>query len=156
VLIVREGEFGRYLDTSLDSSGNRAEAGMNLVDSFGGFASIFRYSQTILDTDSLDNQNLLIQLDLALHLRGQIVLMQLDSARLQRASQGTGESPASSSDNVVEGSSGRRKEIGAYSVVLRDLGVNPEHRWLRFSGEIGATDRSTDPFNTNLGGVDDF
>ena len=95
--IVHESELSRDLDTSLDGLGNRAESGMKFVDSFGSLASIFRYSQTMLDTDSLDNQDLLIQLDLALHLRGQIVLMQLDSARLQRASQGAGESPPSSS-----------------------------------------------------------
>jgi hypothetical protein len=48
---------------------------MEFVDSFGGLTLIFRYSQTILDMDSLDHQNFLIHLDLALHFRDQIPFM---------------------------------------------------------------------------------
>ena len=48
---------------------------MKFVDSFDGLMRIFRYSQTILDMDSFDHQNLLIHFDLTLHLRDQIPFM---------------------------------------------------------------------------------
>ena len=97
---------------------------MKAVNPGGELLGFRADSQTILDVDSPDDQNLVLDLDLTRDLCREIAFVQLDTARLQRASQGTGQSPAGRGDDVVEGRSAWREALGIDAVVFGDLGMD--------------------------------
>jgi hypothetical protein len=89
-------------------------------------------NQPIADSDSLDDQDLIDNVDLALRLGAQAPITGVDPARLQRASQGAGQSTGGGGHHIVES----RRVVGILSwsgaVVLADLVVGPEHDRLGF------------------------
>jgi hypothetical protein len=94
---------------------------VKLVHSFGQLASVFRCPKSVFDADSLDHQNLVVHLDITLYFRAQITLCQFDATRFQRASEGTGESPSSCGDNIVQSGSVFWEPFGVHPIVLGDL-----------------------------------
>jgi hypothetical protein len=125
------------------------------MDSGSELARVRADPQTILDMDSLDDQNFVLDLDFSRDFRGEIALGQLNAARLQRASQGAGQSPAGCGDDIVESRGARWKPLGIDAVVFGDLGMDAEESRFFLGGEIGPADRTPDPFDSNSGGVND-
>ena len=96
------------------------------VRPLGGIALLGRASfQHVVHPDPFNNQHTVFDFDLAFGRRDQIAPARIDSARLQRATQGSGESTGRGRDHVVK--SGRVRLVpGLRLVVLRDLVMNPE------------------------------
>ncbi len=98
----------------------------------GGFSLVGRaIFQRVTDTDALDDEHLVLNNHVALTFAGQPALTGVDPARLQRATQGAGESTSRRGDHVIE----RRGMVGVLTgsgaVVLANLVVGPEQHRLR-------------------------
>jgi hypothetical protein len=79
----------------------------------------------------------------------------LDLARLQRAAKGTSQSTGGGGDDVVEGGGLRLIGAGSGLLMLGYFVMDPKHHWLAPRRKIGAPKRALNPFDSNLGGVDD-
>ncbi len=96
--------------------------------------------QHVAHADSLDDKHLLLEVDLAFGFRCEIPLAGVDPARLQRATQGAGESTGGRGDDVVEGRGVVGVLAGCGAVVLAHLGMGAEQDWLSLCREKGAAD----------------
>lgn len=127
---------------------------MDLVDTFDRRSVLRQGSEIVGDLYSLDHQRLALQPDFSRDLGRKVSFCQRNAARLQRASKGAGQSPAGGCYDVVECRRLRRKGGRIDSVVLRNLGVDTEHRRLSRSRKIGSPHGSFDAFDTDARGVD--
>ena len=75
--------------------------GMKAHDPLGGFLLVGIEPQIVLHVDAADDQYPTIQLDLPHGFRPEPTLARRNPARLQRAPEGSRESPGCSSHNVV-------------------------------------------------------
>ena len=98
--------------------------------------------ENVADADPLDDQDLVLDVDITLRLRAQPSPARVDPARLQRATQGAGESTRGGGDNIVEGC----RVIGILpcggAVMLTHLVVGPEHYWLGLGRQVSHADRT--------------
>lgn len=78
-----------------------------------------------------------------------------DSARLQRATQGSGESTGSGRHDVVEGRGVRLEGSGPGTIVLRHLVMDAEHDGRGFRRQIGLPQGALDSFDPHLRYVSD-
>jgi hypothetical protein len=87
--------------------------------------------QCVPDADPLDDENFVLEVDFAFGFRRETPLACVDPARLQRATQGAGESTGGRGDYVVEG----RGVVGILArrsaIVLAHLVVCPEENRFR-------------------------
>ena len=128
---------------------DRAPGRVMRVRPLGGIPLLGRTSfQHVVHPDPLDNQHTIFHFDLAFGRRDQIAPARIDSARLQRATQSSGESTGSGRDHVVK--SGRVRVVpGRRLVVLRDLVVHPEKNGRRLGGQKRLPQRALDPLNAD-------
>ena len=112
--------------------------------------------EPIPDVDPLNDEHAVLNLDLADRLARQASLACLPLARLQRASEGPGQSAAGGGDHEVE----RRRalDIAAtrHPVVVGDLVVDAELDRLPTGGEVRTSERTADPLDPDAGAVDHF
>ena len=100
------------------------------VRALGGLTLLVRAArQGVVHADALDDEDTVFHLDVTFGRRHQLAAAHLDSARLQRATQGAGESTGGGRDHVVE-SGGVRLKPGRCLIVRRHLVVHPEEDWL--------------------------
>jgi len=114
------------------------------MGSLRGLSLVLRATrQRVADADPLDDEHLVLEVDLAFGLGRQPSPARVDPARLQRATQGAGESTGSGGDDIVE----RRGVIGILAgrraVVLTDLVVGAEVDGLLLNGQERAADRAS-------------
>ena len=103
---------------------------------------LWAVAQRVRDPDLLDDEDLLLQVDLAFGLRGQTSLARVDPARLQRAAEGARESTRGRSDDVVERCRVLRVLTGRRAVVLAHGPMRTEDHGLVFGGEERLSNRS--------------
>jgi hypothetical protein len=96
--------------------------------------------QGVANADLFDYQDLFLEIDLAFGFRRELPLACVDPARLQRATQGAGESTGGRGDYVVEGRGVVRVLAGRGAVVLAHLVVSAEEDGLVLDWEKGAAD----------------
>lgn len=82
--------------------------------------------------DPPDDEHFLIDLDIAFGFRYQSSRIGLNPTRLQRATQGAGQSAGSGSDDVVEGGGVRLEGPRRRAIVRSDLVVNAKDHGLGF------------------------
>ncbi len=112
--------------------------------------------EAIADGDALDHEHSVAVEDLALGCGLELVSVDLDLTRLQRAGKGARQSAAGGSDHVVEGGGRRGEVVGRDSVVVGDLGVNAKgDRFLR-GGEVCEALRAAEEFDFDAGAVRGF
>jgi hypothetical protein len=78
-----------------------------------------------------------------------------DLTRLQRASEGAGESTGGGGYDVVQGSSARLNRTGRHFIMFGDGAVHSENDRLGFRGEISPPDRPLHTLDSNLRPVHD-
>ena len=88
------------------------------------------------DVDAADDQDIVLQLNLADRLRHQSLIRSVYVTRLQRASKGSGKSTGSRSNNVVEGCGVRFEHRPGHLVVFGDRSVDAEDHGRGLRGEI--------------------
>src|SRR6202011_2563828 len=110
----------------------------------GGLALVLRaILEPVADTDALDDEHLVLKLHVSLSLGLQLASAGVDSARLQRATQGAGQSTGRRRDHVVECGGVVWEQAGRSAVVFPDLIVGSEEDWLRLDRQVGSPDRTT-------------
>ena len=110
-------------------------------------------SQPVRDVDSPDDDHaVILLLHLAPDVAREVPLARLDPARLQRASEGTGQSAAGGGHDVVQ----RRGDLSfrLHAVVLRDGPVNPELDGSVVRRKPSAAIRTLDPLDPDVGRID--
>jgi hypothetical protein len=121
---------------------------------FGCFALVLGAAdERVSHPDLFDHQDLVLQVDLAIGLRRELPLAGVDPARLQRATQGAGESTGCRRDHVVE--RGRVVRVLAWrgAVMLAHLIVGAEEDRVWFDREESPTDGASvanDPHARNV------
>ena len=104
--------------------------------------------QSVDDVDTFDDQDLVLEFDLAGDVRGQP--LDLDLARSQRADERPGQSAARRGDDVVE----RRRVFLELSrqdaVMFRDRSMKAEAHRLLFARQPGEPYRPSLPFDSNV------
>ena len=89
--------------------------------------------QRVADANSLDHEDLILEVHLAFGFSRKSPIACVDPARLQRATQGPGESTGGRGDDVIEGSGVVGILAGGGAVVLTHLVVGAEENRLRLS-----------------------
>jgi hypothetical protein len=102
------------------------------------------------DVDAADDQDIVLQLNLADRLRHQSLIRGVYVTRLQRASKGSGQSTRSGGDNIVQGSGVRLKDCWRNLVMLRYGPMNSEDYRLRFGREIRPANGPLHPLNAHI------
>ena len=97
-----------------------------------------------------NDHSVVLGLDFASDLTGQLSFASGDLTRFQRASEGACQSAAGGCDDVVE----RRCALGLgsrrYAVVFCDVGVHAEHDLFRLGRDLCGTKRPTDSLDPDL------
>ena len=100
---------------------------MTRVDPLHRFLLILFYSrEAIGHRDLADDEHLAVEMDFTDRLRDEWPVRCIDTARLQRAPKGPGQSPSRRRDQIVDRCRGRGKGVFIDPVVLGDLGVDSE------------------------------
>jgi hypothetical protein len=86
--------------------------------------------QSIPHVNALDYQHPILGLDLPYRLDFVSLRIDVDLTRLQRAGKRARQSPSSCRNDVVERGRVRRVVLGPHSIVLGNLGMNPENHRL--------------------------
>lgn len=94
---------------------------MDIVCPLGGIELLQIHFELIGYVDAADDQHLLFDLDLTDRFRGQIAFACRDTARLQRASEGAGQSTGCGGDYIVERGGVSGEAVYIVLVPLSDL-----------------------------------
>lgn len=106
------------------------------------------------DVDTADHQHVVFGFfDLPGGRCGQPLPGRLDPARLQRASEGAGESARGGGDHVVERGRVRLNAAGRDLVMLGDRTMDAKHHRLTLTGQIRAPDGAPDTLNGDFGTI---
>lgn len=147
---------GGDVDTVPNRARNRAILGVefmspvNLIFFFGvGF-------EIVSDMNSLDDQHIAILFNLACRFTMQPAFICRDPARYQRATEGAGQSSCGGGNQHVERGLVWFVELVVDSIMFGDLGMHTEVSWFFFRGDIGSPERTPDPFNLHVRGINNF
>ena len=109
-----------------------------------------------VDVDSFDHEHAVLGLDFADRLCGQSSFSGGNLTRLQRASEGAGQSPGGGRDHVVECGRMCRFAAAWNAVVIRDLVVNAEQDRLILGRQERAPQWAPHAFDPHAGVVADL
>jgi hypothetical protein len=150
-------EFGLDVDPAGEASGHRAEAWVEAVDALDLLAPVVGdAAQPVGHDDALDDQRRVLQNDLADRLDVEVIPVNIDVTRFQRAGKGARQSPARGRDDIVQRRRARGKLVGADAVVLGDLGVNAEGHGLHLGREVSQPLGPTQALDPDPRGIGDL
>ncbi len=120
------------------------------VRPLGGLTLVVRAArQGVVHADPLDDEDTVFYLDVTFGRRHQLAAARLDSARLQRATQGAGESTGGGRDHVVERRGVRLVRPGGCLIVRRHLVVHTEEDWLGLGRQERFSKRALHPLDSH-------
>jgi hypothetical protein len=102
----------------------RTVIGVKSVDSLCGITLVIRDLEMVGDKNSLDDEYIALLFNFACHFRSQVPLASRNTARFQRAPEGSGQSTTGSRNNVVQRSRPWFGNIWGNLIVLGDLGMH--------------------------------
>jgi len=108
------------------------------------------------DVNSFDDQDIVLQLDVARSLRDQALVRCADLTRFQRASKGSRQSTGRCRDNVVQGGGMGFQYVRWNFIIFSYCAVHPENHWLRLGGQVSSADWTFHAFDANVGPIHDF
>jgi hypothetical protein len=155
--------LGEVLDLHLRGDGDgvaertvdRAMLGVEAVHALDGGASLGRGGEVIGDVDAADDQDVVFELDLTPDLGREATVAGVDVARLQRTSEGAGQSAAGGGYDIVESRGVGLDDLGIHLVVGGDGTVDAESHGTGFGGEIGESQRPGLALDSHLRNIDD-
>jgi len=104
-------------------------------------------AESVGDADPLDDEDVVLELDLADRLARQPALARVDSTRLQRAPEGAGQSAAGGGDDVVEGGGVFSLAVSLDAVVVGDLVMHAEEDGCGLRRQLGSAQGAAEPFD---------
>lgn len=129
---------------------------MNAVHALDSVFLFFRHVQGVDHVDTLDHENLVLEFHFAGDFRGEFLVAGIDLARLQRASEGAGESATRCGDYVVECGRMWLGDFSADAVVRCNGTMDTELHRTFFSRQVGAAQRALLPLDFDFGYVDNL
>jgi hypothetical protein len=105
------------------------------------------------DVDPADHEDVILQLNFADSFRHQSLIRSINLTRLQRASEGSGQSTRRGRDNIIQGSRMRFQNRGRNLVVLRHSPVYSEYDRLLFRWKIRSSHRALHALDAHKGPV---
>jgi hypothetical protein len=109
-----------------------------------GLALVVRAAgQRVANANPFDDEDLVLEVDLAFGFRRELPLARIDPARLQRATQGAGESTCGGRHDIVERGGMVGILAGGGAVVLAHLVVRPKEHGVGLGRQERATDGTT-------------
>jgi hypothetical protein len=102
------------------------------------------------DVNSLNDQNIVLQLYFAHGLRDQALVRCTDLTRLQRAPKGSRKSTGGCGDNVVQGCGMRFQHVRWNFVMFRHRAMNSEDHWLLLGRQVCSADRAPHAFDAYM------
>jgi hypothetical protein len=127
---------------------------MEPVDALGLLAPVLRDREPVAHGDAPDDQDLVVEHDLADRLDVVALWIDLDLTRFQRAGEGAGQSAAGGGHDVVERRRVRREPLGIHAVVLSDLRMDAEGDGLVLGGQVRKTLRAAETLDPDPRDVD--
>jgi len=124
--------------------------GKDSVHPLGGFSMRFFRFEPQPYVNSLNDQNIVLQLHLAHGLRDQALVRRIDLTRLQRASKGSRKSTGRCGDNVVQRCGMRFQHVRWYFVMFRHRAMNSEDHWLLLGRQVCFADRALHAFDAYM------
>ena len=112
--------------------------------------------QFVVNVNPLDDQDLVLEFDLSPSLTGEPTLACVYLARLQRAPEGSRQSPAGGGDNIVQRGGIGTGVAWVYPVVLRHLRMDAESNRILPGGKESLSHRSLVPDHLHLRDIDDI
>src|SRR5260370_19236646 len=105
-------------------------------------------AESVANVDAFDHQHAVLEFDLAGRVALESAFASRDVTRLQRASEGAGQSAGGGRDDVVERSRTLRLCSCRHTVVLGDGGVDAKDNRLTLRGQVRAPQRPTYPLDS--------
>lgn len=121
---------------------------MKAVHTLHGFSVLLASLQAVGDVDPTDHEHTPLLLHLPTHVGRQSPATCIDPARLQRASEGPGQSTAGSGDDIIERS--RNITLGLDTVMLFNCAVNSELHRPFMSRQPSVTEGSFDTVDPDI------
>jgi hypothetical protein len=115
------------------------------MNTLGDIPFVFIDSQRVGHVNAPDDEYVSVLANLANRFRSQITLASTNSARLQRAPKGAGQSARGRSHHVVERGGVGLMNCRVNAIVLGHLRVHPKEHWLFVEGQIGTPQGTLDP-----------
>lgn len=141
--VLDELEASADVDATTDAAVHGTPGRVMLVSSLRSLALLRRAAfQRVTDSNPLDDEHAILDFDVPLGFRGQVSLTGVDLARLQRATQGPGESAGSRGDDVVERGGVRLEASGGRLVMLGHFIVNAKEHRLALFRKVGSPQRT--------------
>ncbi len=106
--------------------------------------------ELVRDVDAFDDEHTIFCFDVANRVRNQIAAACVDLARLQRASQGAGQSTGRGRHDPINRGGIRRKVVHRDAIVLSDIGVDAKGVMLVFGRQPNMANRSPHPLDPNV------
>jgi hypothetical protein len=103
--------------------------------------------QHVVDPNPLDDEHAILDLDIPFGLRREVALTSFDPTRLQRATQGAGQSTSRRRHDVVERRCVRLEAARRGVVVFGHLVVDAEANRIGLCRKIGTAQRSLNPLD---------
>ena len=145
---LNEAQFGAHRDAGADALVDRTPRGVMRVRSLRGLALVVGAArQGVVHADPLDDEDPVFYLDVTFGSRHQLAAARIDPARLQRATQGAGQSTGGGRYHIVKRRGVRLIRPGGRLIVRRHLVVHPEENRLRLCGEIRPSKRALHPLD---------
>lgn len=151
-----EHEFRRHVDRRFQTSINGASICEDAMYARRGLPIRVLGFQSHPHVDTADHQNVLLELDLAHSLADQASSRRTNLTRLQRASEGSGESARRCGNNVVERGCTRFGNGGGNFIVFRDCAVYSKNHRLGLCGKIRLSNRPFDSLDSHCGTIHHF
>ena len=126
------------------------------MDPHGGFAIALVGLQFHVDMDAADYQHAVFEFDLPYCFGRKSPEGCVNVTRLQRASQGAGQSTRGRGDNVIQCRRVRLEYFRWNLIVLGDRPVNAKGNGLAFRRKPSAADRTLNPFQPDMRAIDDL
>jgi hypothetical protein len=124
--------------------------GKEAVHPLGGLSMRFFRFEPQPDVNSLNDENIVLQLHFAHGLRDQPLVRRADLTRFQRASKGSRKSTGCCGDNVVQGCGMRFQHIRWNFVMFGHRAMNSEDHWLLLRRQVCSADRALHAFDTYM------
>ena len=105
--------------------------------------------------NAANDQHVVFGFDFPNRFRNQTRLRCIDLARLQRASEGAGQSASGSGDDIIEGGRMRLEHLGRNFVMLGHRAVHPEDHRMGFGRKPRPPERPSHAFDSHLRTIDD-
>ena len=112
--------------------------------------------QRVTDSNPLDDEHAILDFDVPFGLRGQVSLTGFDLARLQRATQGPGQSAGCRGNDVVERGRVRLEASGGRLVMLGHFIVNAKEHRLALLRKVGSPQRTFHALDAHMRDVADL